>query len=311
MPKRVLTAWSLGCPDQLIATAQVVDDKLIVVACDHTLFRVGFEEMPALKRIPEEQRSSFTISSEGSYIHWSEADIHIDLDAVRYLKDDEWREKKDQERLMYDIRFGEAVAAFRKQCGLKQVDIQGLSERQVRRIKKGERTKVNTLGVLARSHGLSLKAYLDKIAEILSEGRIEKGERTKVDTPGIPARSHGLSLKAHLDKIAEILSEGGEVISEVSTSIPQDTIDISDFIPVAEDDKIGAPDLEKELSDNITGLEKVNGRIVSATEEIGEKMQTRTKEINALAENQQPTSPRQFKSIVTEWLPICTITQSA
>lgn len=90
---------------------------------------------------------------------------------------------------MSDIRFGEAVAAFRKQCGLKQADIHGLSERQVRRIEKGERTKVDTLGILARSHGLSLKAYLDKIAEILSEG--------------------------------------GEVISKVSTSIPQDTIDLS------------------------------------------------------------------------------------
>ncbi len=169
VPKRVLTAWSLGCPDQLIATAQVIVDELFVVACDHTLFRVGFEEMSALKRIPEEQRSSFTISSEGSYIHWPEADVHIDLDAVRYLKDDEWREKKDRERLMSDIRFGEAVAAFRKQCGLKQADIQSLSERQVRRIEKGERTKVDTLGILARSHGLSLKEYLDKIAEILSE----------------------------------------------------------------------------------------------------------------------------------------------
>lgn len=170
VPKRVLTAWSLGCPDQLIATAQVIDDELFVVACDHTLFRVGFDEMPALESIPEKQRSSFTISSEGSYIHWPEADVHIDLDAVRYLKDDMWRKKKDRERLMSDIRFGEAVAAFRKQCGLKQADIQGLSERQVRRIEKGERTKVDTLGILARSHGLSLKAYLDKIAEILSEG---------------------------------------------------------------------------------------------------------------------------------------------
>ena len=91
---------------------------------------------------------------------------------------------------MSDIRFGEAVAAFRKQCGLKQADIQGLSERQVRRIEKGERTKVDTLGILARSHGLSLKAYLDKIAGILSEG--------------------------------------GEVISRVSTAIPQDNIDLSE-----------------------------------------------------------------------------------
>ena len=168
VPKRVLTAWSLGCPDQLIAAAQVVDEELFVMACDLTLFRIGFAEMPALRRIPPQQRSSFTISSEGSYMHWPEVDVHIDLEAVRCLKDDRWREKKDREKLMYDLRFGKAVAALRKQCGIKQAEIRGLSERHVRRIEKGERTKVDTLAILARSHGLSLKEYLDKIAETLS-----------------------------------------------------------------------------------------------------------------------------------------------
>lgn len=171
VPKRVLTAWSLGCPDQLIATAQVINNTLFVMACDHTLFRVGFAEMPSLKRIRPAQRSAFTISSEGSYIHWPEADIHLDLDAVRYVKDTAWRTKKDRERLMYDTRFGAAVVAVRKQCGLKQAGIEGLSERHVRRIEKGERTKVDTLAVLARSHGFSLKEYLDKIAERLSPHR--------------------------------------------------------------------------------------------------------------------------------------------
>ena len=66
------------------------------MACDHTLFRAGFAEMPALERIPSQQRSSFSISSEGSYIHWPEVDVHIDLDAVRYLKDETWRQKKDR-----------------------------------------------------------------------------------------------------------------------------------------------------------------------------------------------------------------------
>jgi len=168
VPKRVLTAWSLGCPDQLIATARVVDEELFIMACDNTLFRVGFAEMPALERIPIQQRSLFSISSEGSYIHWPEVDVHIDLDAIRYLKDEAWREKKDREKLMYDLRFGEAVATLRKQYGLKQAEIQGLSERHVRRIEKGERTKIDTLAILARSHGLSLKEYLDEIAEMLS-----------------------------------------------------------------------------------------------------------------------------------------------
>ena len=167
VPKRVLTAWSLGCPDQLIANAKAIDDELLVMACDHTLFRVRFGEMPALERIPVEQQPAFTISSEGSYILWPGADVHIDLDAIRYVKDESWRQKKDRERLVYDIRFGEAVATLRKRCGLRQTGIQGLSERQVRRIEKGERTKVGTLAILAESHGLSLNDYLDEIAETL------------------------------------------------------------------------------------------------------------------------------------------------
>ncbi len=168
VPKRVLMAWSLGCPDQLIATAQVIDNALLVMACDHALFRIDFEELPALKRVPIAQRALFCISSEGSYIAWPEVDVHIDLDAIRYAKDVAWQKKQDRERLVYDSRFGEAVAALRKKYNLRQTDIAGLSERQVRRIEKGERTRVHTLEILAKSHGLSLKAYLDSIADILN-----------------------------------------------------------------------------------------------------------------------------------------------
>ena len=170
VPRRVLRAWSLGCPAELIATAQVTHDELCIVACDHSLLRVHFEEMAALREISSQHRPAFTISSEGSYLHWPEDDIHIDLDAVRCLKDDAWREKKERERLLYDRRFGEAVAALRKQRGIKQAEIHGLSERQIRRIERGERTKIDTLAIIARSHGLSLKEYLDEIADMLSIG---------------------------------------------------------------------------------------------------------------------------------------------
>lgn len=37
-----------------------------------------------------------------------------------------------------------------------------------RKIEKGERTRVRTLEILAQSHGLSLKAYLDRIADLLN-----------------------------------------------------------------------------------------------------------------------------------------------
>ena len=58
---------------------------------------------------------------------------------------------------------------FENSAGLSKPIFKAFRNAMVRRIEKGGRTKVDTLGILARSHGLSLKAYLDKIAEILSE----------------------------------------------------------------------------------------------------------------------------------------------
>ncbi len=148
-------------------------ERLQELECQTSLWlddQTGRPTIPAaaLKGSPPQHRSFFTISSEGSYLHWPEGDVHIDLDAIRCLKDAGWRRKKERERLLYDLRFGEAVAALRTQRGIKQAEIQGLSERQVRRIEKGERTKLATLAVVAGSHGLSLEKYLDEIAEMLS-----------------------------------------------------------------------------------------------------------------------------------------------
>ena len=83
-----------------------------------------------------------------------------------------------------------------------------------------------------------------------------------------------------------------------SVSIPQDDIDGPYTIHVVEDDEIGLLDLEEELSDSVVGLEKVSGRIASATEGIGEKLRTRTKEVKALQQNPKPDIRRKFKSIV-------------
>ena len=64
--------------------------------------------------------------------------------------------------------FGKAIATLRKQHKLRQSDIIGLRDRQVRRIEQGDgSTKVDTLGLFAKAHGMDLDAYLDAVTSAI------------------------------------------------------------------------------------------------------------------------------------------------
>jgi hypothetical protein len=165
LPQRVIQAWQAGMQDKLIATAHVIGNNLFAISCALETFEVPFDSISALKEIPQSQRQHFRISKEGSYIHWPKQDIHLDIDSFRYITDPSWRQVQDARRLNEDTRFGAAIASLRKRKGLNQSGIEGVSERQVRRIEDGEPTTVKTLEILAKSHGLPLVQYLNEIAK--------------------------------------------------------------------------------------------------------------------------------------------------
>jgi transcriptional regulator with XRE-family HTH domain len=193
LPKRVINAWSMGAQEQLIADAIVIGDLLLVFSCSMEKFEVPFFSLPALKRIPTDERSSFTIADDGSYIYWEGADIHLDLDAFRCATDPEWKQKFEYLKSEHNQVFGKAIASLRKKHKLRQSDILGLSERQVRRIEQGEgSTKVDTLKLFAKAHGMDLDAYLDAVASAIShipeefnpQSNVEKKELKSVHTKG-------------------------------------------------------------------------------------------------------------------------------
>lgn len=169
VPRRVLEAWQAGAQEQLIAIASVEGDQLWVRDCALNMWKVPFNSIPALSLIPEKERANFEIDEDGSYIYWPSSDIHLDMEALRSAVDPELREKLAAERVVYDRRFGQAVAEVRKAHKLQQTDIPGISERHIRRIEKeGYRSKLETLKKLAQAHGLSLNEYLEEVAQTLS-----------------------------------------------------------------------------------------------------------------------------------------------
>ena len=169
LPRRVLTAWLHGAQNELIADANVSDDYLFVISCALDRYEIPFDKVPALKSIAKAERSTFEIDEDGSFLHWPGPDIHIDLDAIRASIDPQWRERALAAKTIRDRRYGAAITRLRAARGVKQSDIKGLSERQVRRIEKGEGTTFESLRRLAAAHGLDLNEYLDEVARMIEK----------------------------------------------------------------------------------------------------------------------------------------------
>ena len=75
---------------------------------------------------------------------------------------------------IHDSRYGAAIAKLRLRMGLKQSEIKGLSEKQVRRIEKGERTTNDALRRLAAAHRMDLESYLRELAVDASDPALER-----------------------------------------------------------------------------------------------------------------------------------------
>jgi hypothetical protein len=178
LPTRVIRAWEMGAQDRLIAEADVANEKLIVLTCALERLEIPLANVRPLGRVPKAQRSELELASDGSYLHWPKADVHLDLDALRAVVDPAWRARMARERATHDSQFGRAVSVLRREHGLNQADIPGVSARQVRRIEGGSLPRSETLRRLARAHGLDLGAYLDRVAAIAERLRRSPNGKT-------------------------------------------------------------------------------------------------------------------------------------
>ena len=77
--------------------------------------------------------------------------------------------RRDQRAQVFNKRLGTAIRSLRTQSGIAQSRIEGLTERHLRRIEKGEqRATLAALDALARAHRLSTNDYLTRLRDTLS-----------------------------------------------------------------------------------------------------------------------------------------------
>ncbi len=163
---RVIHAWKIGAADELIAEASLKDGALYVRSCGFACLRISTEQIPQLAAQSEADRNEFYVETNGSYLHWPKADLHLDLDTVRTISNPDLAKQRSQESLRHNRRLGRAIKALREEAGLQKAQFEGIDPRQLLRLEKGESTpRMRTLEILARTHGISLDDYLSALAE--------------------------------------------------------------------------------------------------------------------------------------------------
>jgi len=170
-PQRILSAWRIGAQDDLIADAVTMNDGLMVLSCAMERIEVPWAALQTVSKVPTDEWGEFRVAEDGSYIHWPEPDVHMDLGGLERLVDPAAQEAAKVARVRSQQGFGAAVATLRKAAGLTQAAIEGVTARQIRRIESGEVfPRVSTLAKLAKAQGQSTAEYLDALAKTQTTG---------------------------------------------------------------------------------------------------------------------------------------------
>lgn len=164
--RRMVLARRNGAEKELIASASIDDGKLVVWSCEPRRFEVAVAEIPVLAKMPAHMVANFELSASGSRIRWPGADVDINLDTIREHADPDVRRKHEARAREEAKQYAGAIRRFRVERGLKQTDIEGLTDRQVRRLEEGDTVPhIDTLKKLAVAHDLSIDDYLKELAK--------------------------------------------------------------------------------------------------------------------------------------------------
>jgi hypothetical protein len=134
--RRLLVSSLRADPRLGIVDAYVLGDSLVVLTGDFELRSFPIDRIPALVSIAQPERSAFEIDADGSYLHWPAHDLHLGVSQLLQAADPAFLIDIEIERNSNDFS-GRALRMIREARSLRQADVPGLSERQVRRIEDG------------------------------------------------------------------------------------------------------------------------------------------------------------------------------
>lgn len=168
--RRLLIASRRAVPMEGMVDAYVVKEELVLVLGDLTVRSFPRRELPGVGHLSESCFSDFGIDPDGSYLRWSAEDVDLGVSGILQAVDPMYLADVEIDRLSREDT-GKALRRMREERGLRQRDVAGLSERQVRRLEKGtSRLTADAARDFAEAFGLSLDRFLEVLGSEMRKG---------------------------------------------------------------------------------------------------------------------------------------------
>jgi hypothetical protein len=148
--------------------AYLVGAQLCVRGPKHRMLHVPLSSIDAFKGRPPAVVRNFSIDPDGSFLYWPDLDVHLGWDQLLQAVDLAEMLKAKQRAAGFNNRYGAAIRRLRELRGIRQSQVHGLTERQLRRIERGgSRATASAITALAKAHGLDTNTYMEKLAKAL------------------------------------------------------------------------------------------------------------------------------------------------
>jgi hypothetical protein len=166
---RVCFALGKGGNRGSIIDAYLVGDTLLVRGPRHRMLHVPLGSLSTLKGRPPAAIRKFMIDPDGSFIYWPDLDVHLGWNQFLQAVDPAELHRTQQRSAGFNRRYGAAIRKLREGSSIRQAGVEGLTERQLRRIEQGEcKATTGALNALATAHGLDVNAYMEELTKAMS-----------------------------------------------------------------------------------------------------------------------------------------------
>lgn len=151
-----------------ILDARLEDGVLRTISADFRRLEIPVAKIPPLAKAEEAAVQNFEIDEDGSYLYWPKLDVHLGWEQLAQIVDPVAVHKAKQKSREFNVRYGAAIQQLRQDTGLALNAIPGLSDKQLRRIERGDcRLTSNAAESLAQAHGMQPNEYLQAVAALL------------------------------------------------------------------------------------------------------------------------------------------------
>jgi hypothetical protein len=166
--QRLLQSFAAGSPKESILDAWWENDVFVALSPSFKRLHVPIAKLPALREKPQQALQDFQINNDGSFVFWPQLDVHLGWEQLTQAVDNDAYMKARQKSDEFNRKYGLAIKTIREEAGLHQTQIEGLTDRQIRRIELGEcRATHAALAKLAQAHGITTSQYMSKIASAM------------------------------------------------------------------------------------------------------------------------------------------------